>query len=352
MTTSPGVRLPYQWPTPELHPAVIEVVSGVRALDELYHEFREWASERTLPTTASTSWLFPTVEINAGVMPWGVVGRDGYGRLQGLILLLDEEVEGRAITSLVGTDQGNRGTLTVESPELAEEMAREIASVMLGKNDSRHLVMGPLDAQDPRVHAFASALPGAHLIEDDPIPVVRRESADAKDYMSQGMRRTLRKARNRLERDALEMSLHFTVDADEIAEALPTIEQCHRDRDHVHGRASDLDDDRARRLWQERLRRLAAIGELELATLRINGEFAAHAIGATNYPVYRVLEGRFVTEWARYAPGRLLEAAVLQRVLDDEAFTTLDWMTAVAPETLLAANDVDHMVLVHLGPSV
>ena len=60
-------------------------------------------------------------------------------------------------------------------------------------------------------------------------------------------------------------------------------------------------------------------------------------------------EGRFVTGWARYSPGRLLEIAVVERVLADETLTTFDWMTAVAPESLLGHNDSDPMVLVQLG---
>jgi hypothetical protein len=62
-----------------------------------------------------------------------------------------------------------------------------------------------------------------------------------------------------------------------------------------------------------------------------------------------VLEGHLVTEYARYAPGRVLEAAVLARVLDDMRFESLDWMTSVAAETLLATNAADPMVVVRAG---
>ena len=352
MTTSPWVRAPYQWPTAEVQPSTFEVISGADALASFHVEFREWAQDRRLPTTATSSWLFATSQTYDGTHPWAVVARDSKGTLQGAVMLLDEEVEGLPVITLAGTDQGNRGTLTVDTPEVAEEIARELAQVLLERTHPRQLLLGPLDADDPSVHAFASALPGARLVADDPIPVIRQDSSDAKDYLSQGMRRTLRKSKNRLFRDDREMSVHFTTDTDEIIEVIPQLERCHRDRDHVHGRASDLDDDRGRQLWHERLRRLSETGHLELATLSIDGQFAAHALGAIDHPVYRVLEGRFVTEWARYAPGRLLEAAVLQRVLDDELFDSLDWMTAVAPEKLLATNAADRMVLVHRAPSV
>ena len=76
--------------------------------------------------------------------------------------------------------------------------------------------------------------------------------------------------------------------------------------------------------------------------------FAAYVLGIVDGPVYRLLEGRFDTGWARYSPGRLLEAAVVQRMLDDPALTTLDWMTSVASEALLATNDADPMVVLRM----
>ena len=56
-----------------------------------------------------------------------------------------------------------------------------------------------------------------------------------------------------------------------------------------------------------------------------------------------------MTRWSRYAPGRVLEAAVLQRMLDDSAYDTFDWMTSVASDTLLATTDHDPVVVVRTG---
>jgi hypothetical protein len=35
---------------------------------------------------------------------------------------------------------------------------------------------------------------------------------------------------------------------------------------------------------------------------------------------------------------------VLQRMIDDPSKTTLDWMTSIAPESLLVANHVERVV--------
>ena len=109
------------------------------------------------------------------------------------------------------------------------------------------------------------------------------------------MRRTLRKAANRLEADGRQARIAVHQDAAEILGLLPQLEQVHRHRDHVHGRISDLDDAVRHRAWRHRVRNLTDVGLLELAMLDIDGELAAYTLGVVDGPIYRLLEGRFVT---------------------------------------------------------
>ena len=179
---------------------------------------------------------------------------------------------------------------------------------------------------------------------------MRRDgSLSAADYLTDGMRRTLRKSANRLAKDDHVLSIAFTRDRARIMRVLPMLEECHRDRDHARGRDSDLDENSARLLWHARLRALADAGVLELATAQIDGQLAAYVLAILDRPVYRVLEGHLATRWSRYAPGRVLESAVLQRMLDDASYETFDWMTSIASETLLATNDHDPVVVVRTG---
>jgi CelD/BcsL family acetyltransferase involved in cellulose biosynthesis len=352
VTALPEVTTVPTAPAPLTAPCVVEVVGDLRTGSPWWRAYERWAAGRSLPTTARAEWLLAGGDADDGTASWGVVAQSLDGQLQGMLVLLDEAMNGQTVTTLAGSDQGHRAFVTLESPEVAEQVAAVIVDELRGRLELTRVLFGPLDANDASVHALAAALPGAQLMTDAPIPVVRQDSDDVRDYLSHNMRRTLRKARNRLAADGRELSVHYTRDAAEIARLLPQIEECHRARDHVHGRPSDLDDARARRVWENRLRGLADRDRLELAVLRIDHEFAAHALGAVDGRVYRVLEGRFVTEWSRYAPGRLLEADVLQRVLDDPTMDTLDWMTAVAPEKLLATNASDPMVLIHWVPGL
>jgi hypothetical protein len=160
------------------------------------------------------------------------------------------------------------------------------------------------------------------------------------------MARTLRKAANRMAADCVQAEIAVTADRSEITSMLPLLENISRDRDHAGGRPSPLDDPIRRQLWQRRVLALAGAGVLQMATLQLDGDLAAYVLGIEDGDAYRILEGRYVGRWARYAPGRVLEAAVLDTVAESPTFQVLDWMTAVAPETLLAANAVDPLVVV------
>jgi hypothetical protein len=91
-------------------------------------------------------------------------------------------------------------------------------------------------------------------------------------------------------------------------------------------------------LWRGRILQLLSQGQGEIAALWLNETFSAYAVGLRVGGWYGLGEGRFETEYGRYTPGRYLEALVLQRVLRDSGLRGIDWMSGVAPETLLAWN--------------
>ena len=189
--------------------------------------------------------------------------------------------EAQPVWTLAGTDQDTRGVLTMDSPETAEVLAYALAQFARDSGEPMNLMLGPLSTVDPAAHALASALPGGRLVADTPIPVLDAGATTTNAYLSQGMRRTLRKAFNRLANDGHTMTVTFTKDVGEISDRLPVLAECHRDRDHVHGRQSDLDNATGRRVWESRLMGLALRGRLELALLTIDDEFAAHTLEHT-----------------------------------------------------------------------
>jgi hypothetical protein len=118
------------------------------------------------------------------------------------------------------------------------------------------------------------------------------------------------------------------------------IEAVHLARDHDAGRVSDLDDGAGVAFWRSVYDGHAARGELEVATLRLDGHLAAYVVALADSPVYRVFDGRFAPKWRLYSPGRRLEVAVVEHARR-RSFRELDWMSSVAPEKLVASTHSD-----------
>jgi Acetyltransferase (GNAT) domain len=295
-----------------------------------------------LPVTARWPWLSSSVLKPAPhEHPWLVSVAAG-DRLVAAALLLNDRSGSVVRTSLAGTAENHRGVLLACDDQAGDRLGEALADALM--SGMREFTIGPVD-QSAALGALLRELPIGLVVDEVFVPVVRTTAGVASGF-SRGMERSLRKAGNRMEADGLVPEIAVTADGGEITGALPLLESISRDRDHLGGRTSPLDDPHRRRLWQHRVIALAAEGGLCMATLRFDGELAAYVLGIEDGSSYRVLEGRYVTRWARYSPGRVLEAAVLEAVSNDDSFEALDWMTNVAPETLLAANDVDRLVMV------
>lgn len=293
------------------------------------------------PLTSRWPWLSASViKPAAHEQPWLVSVTAG-NELVAAAVLIDDLSGTVRRTSLAGTSENHRGALLAVDAAAAEQLGTALAAALM--RELREFAVGPV-CHGPALAALLNGLPIGLIVDEVPVPVVRTDDLDV--GMSHGVARTLRKAANRMASDGITAEIAVTGDGPEITGMLPLLESISRDRDHAGGRLSPLDDPSRRRVWQRRVRALAGTGVLRLATLRLDGELAAYVLGIEDGNAYRVLEGRYVARWARYAPGRVLEAAVLDSVVIARRFEVFDWMTAVAPETLLAANAIDPLVLV------
>jgi hypothetical protein len=321
----------------------VEVVSGHLPVLRLLPEYDELARHCRVPVTARAAWVRARLVADAGALPWALVLRTADGGMRAAMVLLDETGAGGR-TVLASGGEGYRAAVAAVDPEAAAGLGSALAVELARRPGHRQLSLGPL-ADDETTGWLAGAL-GAQVVPSDPVPWVRSsDGPEVTAYLSHGLRKTLRKARNRMVTDGLTHEFRLTSDPSTLSDLLPAMEQAYRDRDREHGLPCLLDTPAGLRLWRGRVLGLMDAGCLEVATLTVDGKLAAYVLGVRDGNRYGVLEGRFVTALSRYAPGRLLEAAVLQRVVQDDRFVGLDWMTGVAPETLLAANDVDNAVL-------
>jgi Acetyltransferase (GNAT) domain len=331
----------------QLAPMRTDVLRG-GALERMIHdELDQLASRCAAPATARGTWLTATVRAVPEPDPWGVVVRDAEGEARAAAVLLDGRDGEREVVALAGSATGHRSAVLAESAPAAALLGHAVAEVLVARGKPTTVVLGPVDGTTPWLAEFAATIPGGEVAEVAAVPAIRRAaSADANDYLSASMRRMLRKAANRLRADGHTPTVRFTGDFAEIVALLPALQDVHRARSHGQGRASELDDPVGRRIWNSRIVALAEDGLLEVATIAIAGRIAAQVIALVEPTSYGVLEGFMVSDFSRYAAGRVLETAVLQRFLDDPAKDRLDWMTSVAPESLLAANEEQRVSVV------
>ena len=338
MTALAGIAAPApQW---------VEVLESREDFADAADEIEDFSRRYGAPVTARTAWTMAALDAVASADPLAVLVRDQHGLLRAAAVLLVMTGPGTdMVVSPGGLD--HRAAVPAADGWAAAALGEALAHALVRRPRPTLVRLGPLPLNSLALAGVASALRGAATIAVNPIPVVRQSASRlVEDYVEHGIRRGLRRGRNRLSTDGRTAVVSFTSDRAEVLQLTSWMERASRDRDHVHGRTSPLDDPTGRALWKGRLQRLATAGDLELATLRLDGQLAAYVLGVLDGNAYRVLEGRFVSEFARYSPGRLLETAVLQRVLDDARLDTLDWMTSVAPDTLVAANDSDAVVVV------
>ena len=291
------------------------------------------------PFTASREWLAATCSAVDAHEPWAVVVRDHVGALCAAVVLLEQPGEGHQVVTLAGAHLGFQGSILATDGQSAALLGYGLRRQLQYRAEPTVGILGPVASDTVGLAEFCANLSEAELTVVDPIPLIqRREWTGAGDYLSASMRRTLRKARNRLSTDRRTAVVTFTDRTDQIGPAIPALHRLHVRRDHSRGLSSALDDPADSAIWTRRLLAVAQCSALELAMLHIDGDLASYALSVRDGTTLNVLEGVLDPDWSRYAPGRLLETALLQRMLDDPTLSTLDWTSPVAPESLLATN--------------
>jgi hypothetical protein len=325
---------------------VAEVVRGRQAMVALSDEYDRLAARCGAPVSAHSAWALARVDTVSAARPFSVVVRSGRGELRAAALLLAFQRGRTGVVTLAGGGEGHRVAIPAADDAAADALAAGLLDVIgAGRGGEWELALGPVPRGDRVLAAMQRHVPVARVRRPAPIPMVRRDPTlpDAEHYLSHGMRRTLRKARNRLATDGVKASMDIVPAETLRADLLAEMAAAYAERDHVAGRDSALDDVRGRRAWRERILRVGSTHTVDVIVLRLDGELAAYVVAIDDGPAYRVLEGRFKTAYARYAPGRVVETYALQRMLDDPTKDHLDWMTSTAPESLLAANGVEHV---------
>jgi CelD/BcsL family acetyltransferase involved in cellulose biosynthesis len=321
-----------------------EILDGVAALRAETAALQSLAVRCDAPVTGCLPWMLASAEAALAMTTadrlWAVVLRDDDAVPRAAAVLLESWTATGPVLRLAGAEGGYRSRLLAVDDDAAAALAEAVLDRLHDRPTPVTVSLGPLPALDPVVERLCMALQEWSVDGSAEVPVVRRSGPpEATEYLTSSVRRTLRKVGNRLRSDGVRSEVSFTRERHRIIALLPGMSLAYHDRDEAHGVVEDaFDDAPGWPLFAARMRALAGQAGVEVATLTLDGQLAAYVVGFDDGRAYRVMDGRFVSAWARYSPGRLLETAVLQRMLDDPAKQTLDWMTSIAPESLLGAN--------------
>jgi diguanylate cyclase len=318
----------------------VAVVEGDRVLADLSADVGALHAELDVPVNARMRWLHVWSLLEPSWTPWAVVVRDREtGRLSAAALLARRQIgEGHEVVAM-GHGPFEATRFAARDQLSAEVLARAVADQIAALSNPWTLTLDNLDDEDLVGQHLIELLPNSRTSAIASVPFVDLTAfRDGADPYTQNMRRQLRKAENRLNTDGLHPDIQFAHTEPELRLLLPHLDRIHIERDHAAGRASDLDIPGVREMWRRLILAHTVGDQIEVATFGLKGAIVAYVVGIRDGTTYRVFDGHFDTHWARYSPGRLIEHAVLQHVIADDRFESVDWMLGVAPEKILVST--------------
>lgn len=310
-----------------------EIRSVVQDIDELNQDLG-------MPLMASFPWLSHWAESFPQWSPLMVEVRSVQTEqlMACALLATDQRPEGTTIVAM-GHGSSLFAGLPARNNDSAQALAQGIVQALDELPAPWSVDLEQLPEMDPVLLHLVEQLDHGQALPELRIPrVVFSTSHNVDDVLTKSKRKQLRRAKGRIEKEGIDMTIGFDRGLALTSELIDEVEAVHVSRDRHARRNSDLDRPAEREFWRRVVEGGTGEWEVEIATLRLDGELAAYAIALLDGDVYRIYDGRMSTEHQHYSPGRIVEAAALSRAMGDPRFAVLDWMSGIAAEKLLTTN--------------
>ncbi|MEL7156795.1 MAG: GNAT family N-acetyltransferase, partial [Actinomycetota bacterium] len=318
----------------------VAVRNGLTEIRAVHADIEALHRELSLPVMGSWPWLNAWGESFQNWSPMMVDLRSAEtGELVGYALLACmERAQGTAIVAM-GHGSSLHTSLPARDDAAANALAQGVVSTLNDLPGAWSLELEQIHDLNATLLGLADQLEHAQVLPELRVPrVVFSTAHNVDDVLSKSMRKQIRRAKNKISAAELEMSMAFDRGQAISMELIDEVESVHVARDRDARRNSDLDRPSERAFWRRVVEAAGGDWEVEIATLRLDGNLAAYVVAILDGDTYRVYDGRMNTEWAHFSPGRLIEAAALSRAMSDPRFAVLDWMSGVAAEKLLTTN--------------
>jgi CelD/BcsL family acetyltransferase involved in cellulose biosynthesis len=321
-------------------PAEVRVRKGPGVLAELGARLDDLHAATAAPIMARRPWLETWIRCFSDHEPWAVtVERDG--ALTGAALLARRRRSGLTEVLRLGHWATDHARFPATDSPSAAALAVAVIAEVKALRGPWQVHLGQLPVADPVVRALADGLRGAVLMPGDGSPLLRfTDDRSVAAYLSKNHRQNSRTAVNRMRKAGVTHAVQTTREAAEIEAAFPEIDAVRRRRDAEKGRTDKLVDSQYATFRRTVIRSLAARGEAELTTLRLDGELAAYNLALLDGGSYRLWDSRMSPAWERFYPGRLVLDESIERALGDPRFTEFDFMRGQLQYKLWIAKDV------------
>lgn len=316
--------------------ATVRHLRGRDALTQVAGEFDALCARAGVPFTSRRTWLQAWADTHRAWEPWLVLVEDT-GGLRAAAPLAVRRSRGVRTIALLGHGPTDDARLPAD-PGTADALA---AAVVAGLPAGPwRLRLQQVPDGDPVVGALVGRLRHARLGPGQGMPLVRVSGSDPAAHVSKNTRKALAKVRNRLADRGLEPVSTWTRDAEQVRALLPELVRVHRERDLALGRRADHDDPSAAAFYEQVVLRHAAAGEVDLLTLRLDGDLAAYVLGFRDGRAFRSWDNRLAPRWADLSAGRLANTEAIRHVVTSPDYDALDWMRGEEPYKLQSATEV------------
>jgi CelD/BcsL family acetyltransferase involved in cellulose biosynthesis len=339
---SGSVCRPEAWSGYILRSLRARTVTGPGVFGQLGSALDDLCATTGAPVTARVPWLRAWASSYQDHQPWAVIVEDGSGALAAAAVLARRRRRGIMQIVALGHGESDYVRLPAAGPEAATALGRALVATLRALPGPWVLKLEQLPVGDPAARVAADGLRWSARLPGDGAPVVRfGPDRSERSIFRRSLRQDERKRWNRLRREGRVAELTAVQDPASISALLPEIERVWRARDASLVRQPTLDDPRAAGFWRTAVEELARLGEVEVTTLRIDGELAAYAVCFLDGHAYRMWNCRFAPRWGWFGPGSLVSLATIRNALADGRFTEYDHMRGVEPFKLRTATSVE-----------
>ena len=285
------------------------------------------------------TWLAACARHDAAYAPLAVLvpGADG---LDAAAPLGTRRRAGVRELVLLGHGRSDAAALPARTPGAADALAGEVRRLLDLCGGPWRLTLRHLPAGDPVVDRLAALLPHARVEPDEVSPrlVIDPARPRLRDYVSKHYVKNRRRGAEKLAALGTPVEVGITVDAADVAAALPEITRICRERDREMHRTSIVDAPAGGRFFADVVADHAARGEILLLTCRVGGELGGYALCLYDRDVIRVWNCRFDPRWGAFGIGQICRAGLIEHAIG-KGLHAVDWLLGDEPYKEGLSND-------------